>query len=119
MQVAVSLRATENIANTALGKGDRKRDQRTADASHTSRGVKVRDGSTGGRRVIRVQPTRCKTGPFFQGNNAACDTWSIWADDRDLTDEARSARYSDPTGMLRGWSTLIHGVLTSYGYLHD
>ena len=25
----------------------------------------------------------------------------------------------DPTGMLRGWATLIHGVLTSYGYLHD
>ena len=36
-----------------------------------------------------------------------------------LDDEARSARYSDPEGMLRGWTTLIHGVLTSYGYLHD
>ena len=55
----------------------------------------------------------------FDGITHACDTWSIWGDDRDLTDEARSARYSDPAGMLRGWTTLIHGVLTSYGYLHD
>ena len=57
-------------------------------------------------------------GNQFWMANAHCDTWRIWSDEG-LTDEERSARYSDPAGMLRGWTTLIHGVLTSYGYLHD
>ena len=69
--------------------------------------------------VLSSAAEAVQNGPGFWRNNAVCDTWSIWGDDRDLTDEARSARYSDPTGMLRGWTTLIHGVLTSYGYLHD
>ena len=57
-------------------------------------------------------------GGWFNSHNHSCATWQIWPDE-DLSDEARFARYSDPEGMLRGWGTLVHGVLTSYGYLHD
>jgi hypothetical protein len=57
-------------------------------------------------------------GGWFNSHNHSCATWQIWPDE-DLSDEAHFARYSDPEGMLRGWGTLVHGVLTSYGYLHD
>ena len=118
MQVAVSLRATENIANTASAKAIEKEiNALLMRATHREASRSEMDQLVAA--LLSGAAEAVQNGPFFQGNNAACDTWSIWGDDRDLTDEARSARYSDPAGMLRGWTTLIHGVLTSYGYLHD
>ena len=117
--VAVSLRATENIASTALGTGDSKKQINALLMRATHREASRSEMDQLVAAVLSECSRRGAKRTVFSWHNAACDTWRIWGDDRDLTDEARSARYSDPAGMLRGWTTLIHGVLTSYGYLHD
>ena len=57
-------------------------------------------------------------GNWFMDQESRCDTWTIWPGE-ELTHEENRVRYGDPEGMMRGWTTLLHGVMTSYGYLHD
>ena len=76
----------ENIAH-ALGKGIRKTDQRAADASHASRGVKVRNGCTCGA-VLSSAADAVQHGVGLIAITHSCATWQIWPDE-DLSDEAR------------------------------
>jgi hypothetical protein len=118
MQVAVSLRATENIANTTSAKAIEKQiNALLMRATHREASKLEMDQLVAA--VLSSAAEAAQHGKYFNSNNTHCETWRIWQDHQDLTDEARSARYSDPAGMLRGWATLIHGVLTSYGYLYD
>ena len=57
-------------------------------------------------------------GDWFMDQESRCDTWSIWPGE-ELTHEENRVRYEDSRGMMRGWTALLHGLLTSYGYLHD
>ena len=57
-------------------------------------------------------------GDWFFDEQSRCDTWSIWPGE-ELTHEENMVRYGDPVGMMRGWTALLHGILTSYEYLHD
>ena len=117
MRVAVSLRATENIASTPSAQAFEKQiNALLMRATHREASRSEMDQLVA--EVLSSAADALQHGAFFHSSDAHCDTWRIWSDE-DLTEEARFARYSDPEGMLRGWSTLIHGVLTSYGYLHD
>jgi hypothetical protein len=117
MRVAVSLRATENIAGTPSAQAFEKQiNALLMRATHREASRSEMDQLVA--EVLSSAADALQHGAFFHSSDAHCDTWRIWSDE-DLTEEARFARYSDPEGMLRGWSTLIHGVLTSYGYLHD
>ena len=57
-------------------------------------------------------------GDWFFDQQSRCDTWSIWPGE-ELTHEENMVRYGDPVGMMRGWAAVLHGILTSYEYLHD
>ena len=117
MQVAVSLRATQNIARTPSAQAFEKQiKEQLMRATHGDASSSEIDELK--TAVLSSAADALQHGSWFNSHNAPCDTWRIWPDE-DLTDEARSSRYSDPEGMLRGWTTLLHGVLTSYGYLHD
>jgi hypothetical protein len=117
MRIAVSLRATQNIASTPSAQAfEEQINALLMRATHREASRSEMDALVAA--VLSSAADAQQHGSQFGMGNAHCDTWRIWPDE-DLTDEARFARYSDPEGMLRGWTTLIHGVLTSYGYLHD
>ena len=42
-----------------------------------------------------------------------CDLWSVWGRNPPAGSEF------DPKGMMRAWAMVLHGVMTSYAYLHD
>ena len=50
------------------------------------------------------------------GDAGQCDVWHFWQGDEDPPDYDYDY---DPAGMVRAWSMVIHGVMTSFGYLHD
>ena len=117
MRVAVSLRATENIARTPSAQAfERQIAALLTQATHREATRSEMDELMA--ILLSSADDALQHGSWFNSHNANCATWAIWPDE-DLSDEAYFSRYSDPDGMLRGWSTLIHGVLTSYGYLHD
>ena len=118
MRIAVSLRATDNIASTPSAQAfEEQINALLMRATHREASRSEMDQLVAAVLSSAADALQQGGGQFWMAN-AHCDTWRIWSDE-DLTDEERSARYSDPAGMLRGWTTLIHGVLTSYGYLHD
>ena len=54
---------------------------------------------------------------WFFDPSSHCDTWSIWPGEH--SDSEWRARFEDSEGMLRGWTALLHGIMSSYEYLHD
>ena len=50
---------------------------------------------------------------------AYCDVWQVWSDMRDLSPELEGERFSDPRGVIRGWTMIAHSILSSAAYLHD
>ena len=49
----------------------------------------------------------------FWGRDGRCDTWMLWQGKED------QSWYADEKGMMRGWIMFVHGLMTSFGYLHD
>lgn len=68
--------------------------------------------------VTDVASRAAKRGDWFFDEESRCDTWAIWPGE-ELTQEENRLRYSDSRGMMRGWTALLHGIMTSYEYLHD
>ena len=54
---------------------------------------------------------------WFFDRSSHCDTWSIWPGEHSQAEWR--ARFEDPEGMMRGWTALLHGIISSYEYLHD
>ena len=54
---------------------------------------------------------------FFEGEGS-CDTWAMWPNEQ-ISDAEWWLKYQDQTGMMRAWTMVISGLLTSYPYLHD
>ena len=117
MQATVSLRATQNIAHTPSAQAFEKQIKALLMRAthHEASRSEIDEWQA---TVLSSAADALQHGSWFNSHNANCATWWIWPDE-ELGEEAYFARYSDSEGMLRGWSTLIHGVLTSYGYLHD
>jgi hypothetical protein len=68
--------------------------------------------------VVDVASISRQRGDWFFDDESHCDTWSIWPGE-ELTHDENRARYQDSRGMMRGWTALLHGIITSYEYLHD
>ena len=68
--------------------------------------------------VTRAASEAVPRGDWYFDHHSRCDTWMIWPGE-ELTHDENQRRYGDPQGMMRGWTVLLHGILTSYGYLHD
>ena len=56
--------------------------------------------------------------PWFRDQGNHCEVWWVWPNEH-LEGDEYWERYGDAEGMMRGWSTALHSVMTSYGYLHD
>ena len=56
--------------------------------------------------------------PWYRDQGYHCETWHVWPDE-ELEHDEYWDRYHDGEGMMRGWSTVLHAVMSSHGYLHD
>ena len=54
---------------------------------------------------------------FGSLREGGCDTWAIWPGQQSRAEDW--LRYDDTDGMMRAWTMVISGLLTSYPYLHD
>ena len=59
-----------------------------------------------------------KRTPWYRDQGNHCETWYVWPDE-ELEHDEYWDRYHDGEGMMRGWSTVLHAVMSSHGYLHD
>ena len=64
--------------------------------------------------VITSAANAAQRGSWFNSNDDHCQTWNLFPDW-----ETQSLAENDANGMMRGWTALVHAVLTSWGYLHD
>ena len=68
--------------------------------------------------VTKAASEAVQRGDWYFDHQSRCDTWMMWPGE-ELTHDENQLRYGDSKGMMRGWTVLLHGILTSYGYLHD
>ena len=47
------------------------------------------------------------------GDAGHCDYWHLWRGNHP------TGSLHDPEGMMRAWTMVLHGLMTSFGYLHD
>ena len=117
MRVRLSVAATENIDQTASWGGFAEQVQRLA-----SRALNRQLSDDEIRQMVALvdesSRTAYKSNSRFDDRGHQCDTWSIWAHYW-FTHEENMARNWDAEGMMRGWSALLHALMTSYEYLHD
>lgn len=117
MTARVAVRATRNLGQTADGKLIR---QQIASLLRraTSRAPLQREVSSL-LSVLSNSAAHAKAQtPWFRDHGNHCETWWVWPNE-DLEGNEYWERYGDAEGMMRGWSTVLHSVMTSYGYLHD
>lgn len=117
MTARVAARATRNLGQTADGKLIRQQIGSLLRRS-TSRTPSQREiGSL--LSVLNNSAARAKAQtPWFRDQGNHCETWWVWPNEH-LEGAEYWERYGDAEGMMRGWSTVLHSVMTSYGYLHD
>lgn len=109
--------ATKNIGQTASGRAIREQiSDIVRDAFHRTPADAEVDSMLN-QLVASAENAKSRTSWFSdQGNH--CETWAIWQHE-ELDHQGYQDRYGDSAGMMRGWTTLVHSVMTSYGYLHD
>lgn len=117
MRVRLSVAATENIEQTASWATFAGQVQSLA-----SRALNRQLSDDEIRQMVELvdesSRTAYKSNSRFDDRGHQCDTWSIWAFYW-FTHEENMARNWDAEGMMRGWSALLHALMTSYEYLHD
>ena len=64
--------------------------------------------------VITSAADAAQRASSFTSNDDECQTWMLFSDQ-----ETNQLAHNDVNGMMRGWTALVHAVLTSWGYLHD
>ena len=117
MTAGLSATATKNIGQTASGKAARRQiSDIVSNAFH-------RSPTNAEIQTMLNQLTASATGAknrtsWFRDQGNHCETWAIWQNE-ELDHQGYLDRYGDREGMMRGWTTLVHSVMTSYGYLHD
>lgn len=117
MTTGLSATATKNIGQTASGKAARRQ------ISDIVRNAFHRSPTNAEIQAMLNQVTASATGAknrtsWFRDQGNHCETWAIWQNE-ELDHQGYLDRYGDREGMMRGWTTLVHSVMTSYGYLHD
>jgi hypothetical protein len=116
MQVRVTVTATENIEQTASHERALSQIeslvanalQRPATSAETRTMLSV---------VMDTAADARQRSHWFFDRSSHCDTWSIWSGEH--SDAEWRGRFEDSKGMLRGWTALLHGIMSSYEYLHD
>ena len=113
MLAEIALVATDNVEQTAAAQAMKAQivdllwqatHRRPSDEEITSMMATVMESAT----------EAAQRGAWFNGNDDHCRTWGLFPDH-----ETSQLAHHDQNGMMRGWTALIHAVLTSWGYLHD
>ena len=117
MSARIVISATENVDETDSGRLFR---QQIATLLEQALARPASDATVAQLMGVLMESAGDATdrGDWFFDQDSHCDTWSIWPGE-ELTDEENRVRYGDSEGMMRGWATLLHGVMTSWEYLHD
>ncbi len=117
MSVKTSLRATRNLGQTRGGEVMRQQigDLLKAATNRDPSPAEV----TSLLWVLEYSSQQArKTTPWFLDRGNHCETWWVWPEE-ELEEEGYWQRYGDSEGMMRGWATVLHSIMVSYGYLHD
>jgi len=117
MRARLSVKATENIDQTVSGAQFRQQIEALASRA-LLRQLSESEASQMLNVVTETATDAYQRGNWFFDQSSRCDTWSIWPGE-ELTHEENQVRYGDSEGMMRGWTALVHGILTSFEYLHD
>ena len=119
MTLRTTVTANENLRDTASGQiVMRQITSMIADA--TSRPISEADAG----RLMEVLAARALeesfNGEWMTSDESVCRLDAIWENETSLPDDRDQwARHGDEFGMVRAWTALVHGVMTSFGYLHD
>ena len=75
------------------------------------------------KRLMRVMTARAHDeswrGDYLVSDENFCWLDDVWRSDPDLSSRENWARHGDEFGMIRAWTAFVHGIMTSFGYLHD
>jgi hypothetical protein len=116
MQVRVTVTATENIEQTASGA--RALSQIESLVANAMQRPATPEETRDMLSVVRDTATDARQrSDWFFDRSSHCDTWSIWPGEHSQAEWR--ARFEDSEGMMRGWTALLHGIMSSYEYLHD
>jgi len=117
MQVRVTANATENIEDTLSGQAFHQQLEALVERAFQREPL---EGEIEQMLsiVTEVSSAASDRGSWFFDEDSRCDSWAIWPGE-ELTHSENRDRYEDAEGLMRGWTALIHGLITSYGYLHD
>ena len=116
MQVRVTVSASENIEQTASGvRALRQIDSLLVRALHRSPSPVEAEAMLS--LVMETAAEARQRNDWFFDDSSHCDTWSIWPGEH--SDAEWRERFEDSEGMMRGWTALLHGIISSYEYLHD
>ena len=117
MTALVAARATRNLGQTADGKVIRKKIASLLRRA-TSRSPSTKEVTSLLSLLTHSAAQAKAETPWFQDEGNRCEVWWVWPNEH-LQGDEHWRRYGDPEGMMRGWTTVLHAVMTSYGYLHD
>ena len=117
MTARAAVRATRNLAQTEDGQRVAEQIDAILQRANSRAPTQAEVSALFSLLVNSASRARASSSSFKeQGNN--CETWWVWPDEQ-LENDEYWARYGDSEGMMRAWSTLLHSVITSFGYLHD
>ena len=117
MTARVAARATRNLGQTKDGQLIR-REIASLLTRATNRTPSFND-VTSLLYLLAQSAARAKAKtPWFRDEGNHCEVWWVWPDEH-LEHDEYWHRYGDAEGMMRGWATVLHTIMTSYGYLHD
>jgi hypothetical protein len=64
--------------------------------------------------VTAAAAEAAQRGSWFNWPEDHCNTWMLFPDQ-----QTNEQAHQDGYGMMRGWTVLVHALVTSWGYLHD
>lgn len=115
--VGVTALAVDNIDDTASGEQIK---QQMTQLLHNATTRKPSDAEV--EKLVEALHSYAKLaqgwGSDFNNVEGGCQTRQIWLDQQ-YSDSEWQLRFEDRDGMMRAWTMIISGLLTSYTYLHD
>ncbi len=113
MLAEIAIVATENIEETATGQAFK---AQIADLFLRATHGQPPDSELNAMvsTVTASAAEAAQRSSWFNGDNDHCSTWMLFPDQ-----QTNEQAHQDQYGMMRGWTTLVHAILTSWGYLHD
>lgn len=113
MLAEIAVVATENIEDTATGQAFK---AQIADLFLRATHRQPSDSELNAMfsDVTAAAAEAAQRGSWFNWPDDHCNTWMLFPDQ-----QTNEQAHQDGYGMMRGWTVLVHALVTSWGYLHD